>query len=151
LGGEGRICRIWIVKYGEGGKMKRILVVLLLVCLVVFVGCAAKRRVRVAPLYADDPYWAQVEKRPIDGIIVTEGDLRRKYTPIAKIFVESVGWKKEISFKRMKRECARIGADAVIKVKVSTQYVGQVENIATGKSFARNKHVLEGVAVIYED
>ena len=57
---------------------------------------------------------------------------------------------KELSFDRMKVEAAKIGADAVIKVAVSTRYEGQDFNWITGKNLGpRNRHFLEGIAVIY--
>lgn len=112
--------------------------------------CTARRNVRVARLLADDPYWAQaLPTKDESTVLVTEGDLQRKYHPIARIFVDSVGWKKEVSFARMRQEGAKIGADAVIRIKVSTQYEGQVWNRYGGRP--RNRHTLEGLAVIYDD
>jgi hypothetical protein len=115
------------------------------------VGCVAQRNVRVAPLFADDPYWTQVKPKDEAQVLVTEGDLRRKYRPIARIFVDSVGTEKELTFDRMREEGGKIGADAVIQVKVSTQYEGQNVNLYTGQNFGpRNRHVLEGLAVVFE-
>jgi hypothetical protein len=112
----------------------------------------AQRHVRVAPLFADDPYWARVAPKPETAVLVTEGDLQRKYRPIARIFVDSVGTDKSLSFARMKEEGARIGADAVIQIKVSLQYEGQNVNLYTGQNLGpRNRHTLEGLAVIYEE
>ncbi len=123
----------------------------LLCALAFFTSCAAERNVRVAPLYADDPYWSQVTPKPNSAVFVTEGDLKRKYRPIARIIVDSVGGDKSLSFARMKEEGAKIGADAVIQIKVSTQYEGQNVNLYTGQSYGpRNRHTIEGIAVIYE-
>ncbi len=132
--------------------MKRTGSVVALVCGVALLsGCAAARRVRVAPLFADDPYWAHVAPKDESSVLVTEGDLQRKYRPIARIFVESVGRDKSISFARMREEGAKIGADAVIQIKVSTQYEGQNVNLYTGQDLGpRNRHTLEGLAVVYE-
>jgi len=101
------------------------------------VSCVAKRNVRVSPIYADDPLW--VNKIPVTkkDILVTEGDLIRKYTPFAKITVDSVGSSKEHSFGRMREEAAKIGADAVIKVSVSNQYEGQDVNLFSGQDLVR--------------
>ncbi len=112
----------------------------LLCTLVLLTGCVATRHARIAPLYADDPYWTRVMPKPEANVIVTEGGLLRKYRPIARIFVDSVGSDKNISFSRMKAEGAKIGADAVIQIAVSAQYEG--ENYM--------RHTLEGLAVIYE-
>lgn len=113
--------------------------------------CAAKRYVRVAPLYADDPYWTHVIPKPDSAVLVTEGDLERKYRPIARVFVESVGTDKNISFSRMREEGAKIGADAVILIKVSSQYEGQNVNAVTGNTTGpRNRHTLEGLAVVFD-
>lgn len=108
--------------------------------------------VRIAPVFADDSYWARVAPKDGSTVLVTEGDLQRKYRPIARIFVDSVGRDKNISFVRMREEGAKIGADAVIQIKVSTQYEGQNVNLYTGQNLGpRNRHTLEGLAVIYED
>lgn len=113
-------------------------------------GCAASRHVRVAPLFADDPYWTRVVPKPVADVLVTEGDLHRKYRPIARIFVDSTGRKKSISFERMRKEGAKIGADAVIKITVSTQYEGQNIDLSGRQLGQRNRHTLEGLAVVYE-
>ena len=79
--------------------MKRAITILPPLCaLLVFGACAAKRHVRVAPLFADDPYWTQVAPKEESTVLVTEGDLQRNYSPIARIFVDSVGWDKNLSF-----------------------------------------------------
>lgn len=120
--------------------------------LAILAACAAQRHVRVAPLFVDDPYWGQVAQKPESAVLVTEGDLKRKYRPIARIFVDSVGTDQSLSFARMKEEGAKIGADAVIQVKVSTKYEGQDVNLYTGQNYGpRNRHTLEGLAVIYEE
>lgn len=131
--------------------MKSTMALASVLCILMFFGsCAARRNVRVARLFADDPYWAQVlPTKDESKVLVTEGDLHRKYHPIAQIFVDSVGWKKELSFARMRQEGAKIGADAVIRIKVSTQFEGQVWNRSGGSP--RNRHTLEGLAVIYDD
>jgi hypothetical protein len=113
---------------------------LLLAMALAFVGCAARRHVRVAPLFVDDAYWSQVTPKKESEVIVTEGDLKRKYKPIATVFVDSIGREPDISFARMKKEGAKIGADAVIKVKVSKQSAGH----------NRERHFLEGLAVVFE-
>jgi hypothetical protein len=59
--------------------LTRRLVPLLLLCGLAVAGCAAPRNVRVAPLYADDPYWHKVAQKQAERVLVTEGDLRRKY------------------------------------------------------------------------
>ena len=126
--------------------MKRTIAMLPMLCALLFlVACVAQRYVRVAPLFADDPYWAKVAPKPESAVLVTEGDLQRKYRPIARIFVDSEGWDKSLSFARTKEEGAKIGADAVIQIKVSVQYEGQDQN-----NIPRNRHTLEGLAVIYE-
>jgi len=103
--------------------MKKTLLILMAVALV---GCMvpAKRHVRVAPLFADDVYWTHVTEKPVSEVMITEGDLKRKYKPIAKIFVDSIGTDPSISFDRMKKEGAKIGADAVIKIKVTKGAAG---------------------------
>ena len=104
-------------------------------------GClAAKRHVRVAPLFADDVYWTHVTEKPISEVMITEGDLKRKYKPIAKIFVDSIGTDPSISFDRIKKEGAKIGADAVIKIKVTKGAAGGDDE----------RHFLEGIAVLFE-
>ena len=129
--------------------MNRTTSILALLCaLVFFAACAAQRHVRVAPLFADDPYWTRITPKLESTVLVTEGDLRRKYRPIARIFVDSVGIDKSISFARMKEEGARIGA--VIQIKVSSQYEGQNENPYTGQNGPLNRHTLEGIAVVFE-
>lgn len=117
-----------------------------------FLSCASPRNVRVSPLYADDPIWLnRTPKEPIN-IIVTEGDLKRKYIPFAKITVDSTGRDKERSFDRMRAEAAEIGADAVIKITISSQYEGQSVNLYTGQNYGpRNRHTLEGIAVKFSD
>jgi hypothetical protein len=128
--------------------MKKLLMATFVV--LVMVGCAARRNARIAPLYADDPYWQQYVAKAPSEVLVTEGDLRKKYRPIARIFVDSSGTEKSLSFERMGEEGARIGADAVIKIKVSTQYEGQVTNAVTGQDYGgSNRHLLEGTAVIF--
>ena len=125
---------------------------ILLFALCLFTACMAERHVRVAPLFADDPYWTKVVPKIDSNVLVTEGDLHRRYRPIARIFVDSAGRDKSVSFNRMKEEGAKIGADAVIKVAVSTQYEGQIVNLYNGQNYGpRNRHTLEGVAVVYED
>ena len=133
--------------------MRRTITMSALVCaLMLLASCAAHRNVRVAPLFADDPYWTQVAPKAESALVVTEGDLQRKYRPIARIFIDSVGWDKNLSFTRMRQEGAKIGADAVIQIKVSSQYEGQNVNRYTGQNYGpRNRHTLEGLAVIYED
>ena len=133
--------------------MKRTIALLaVLSVLAVLAACAAQRHVRVAPLFADDPYWVRVAPKPESAVLVSEGDLQRKHRPIARIFVDSVGTDKSLSFARMKEEGAKIGADAVIQIKVSTQYEGQNVNRSTGQNYGpRNRHTLEGLAVIYEE
>jgi hypothetical protein len=129
---------------------KKLLLAAILLPLGLF-GCAVKRQVRVAPMYADDPYWATVVPKPDSAVLVTEGDLQRKYRPIARVFVESVGSDKGRSFSRMREEGAKIGADAVILIKVSSQYEGQNVNTVTGQRMGpRNRHVLQGLAVVFE-
>jgi hypothetical protein len=114
-----------------------------------FASCVATRHVRVAPLFADDPYWSAVVPKGESDVLVTEGDLQRKYHPIARLFVDSTGTDQNISFARMKQEGAKIGADAVIQIKVSSQYEGQNVNLYTHESLGpRNRHTLEGLAVI---
>jgi uncharacterized protein YbjQ (UPF0145 family) len=132
--------------------MKRAITMLPALCALLFLGaCAAQRHVRVAPLFADDAHWAQVAPKDESAVLVTEGDLQRKYRSIARIFVESVGRDKNLSFARMRQEAAKIGADAVIQIKVSTQYEGQNVNLYTGQNLGpRNRHTLEGLAVVYE-
>jgi len=133
--------------------MKRTIAMLFVLCsLGLLVACVAQRHVRVAPLFADDPYWARVAPKPETAVLVTEGDLQRKYRTIARIFVDSVGRDKSFSFSKMKEEGAKIGADAVIQIKVSTQHEGQNVDIYTGQNYGpRNRHTLEGLAVIYEE
>jgi hypothetical protein len=133
--------------------MKRIVIVWALACvLMLLVACAAHRNVRIAPLFADDTYWTQVVPKPESVVLVTEGDIRRKYRPIARIFVDSIGRDKNLSFARMRQEGAKIGADAVIQIKVSSQYEGQDVNLYTGQNYGpSNRHILEGLAVIYEE
>jgi hypothetical protein len=133
--------------------MKQAIALLSVLCALVFLAaCAAQRHVRVAPLFADDPYWARVAPKDESAVLVTEGDLQRKYRPIARIFVDSVGRDKSLSFARMKEEGAKIGADAVIQIKVSTQYEGQVVNLYSGQNYGpRNRHTLEGLAVVFEE
>ncbi len=127
-------------------------VILPVLCALVFLeACTAPRNVRVAPLFADDPYWAHVAPKQESEVFVTEGDLQRKYRPIAKIFVESKGKKLTHSFARMKDEGAKIGADAVIKIKVSSQYMGQTRNPYLDTTRPINRHTLEGIAVVFED
>jgi hypothetical protein len=132
--------------------MNRLIVMLFLLCPLLFLSaCMATRHVRVAPFYADDPYWTQVTPKPESAVLVTEGDLQRKYRPIARIFIDSVGRDIDLSFARMQEEGAKIGADAVIQIKISSQYEGQNVNPYTGKNYGpRNRHTLEGIAVIYE-
>lgn len=133
--------------------MKLIVTVSAMACtLMLLTACVAHRNVRVAPLFADDTYWTQVVPKAESHVLVTEGDLQRKYRPIARIFVDSVGRDKSLSFARMRQEGAKIGADAVIQVKVSSQYEGQNVNLYTGQNYGpRNRHTLEGLAVIYEE
>jgi uncharacterized protein YbjQ (UPF0145 family) len=51
----------------------------------------------------------------------------------------------------MREEGAKVGADAVIRVRVASQYEGQNVNLYTGQNYGpRNRHTLEGLAVIYE-
>lgn len=108
----------------------RTAVLALLYIVALLVGCTAARHVRVAPLFADDPYWGQVAPKDASTVLVTEGNLKRNCRPIARIFVDSVGSDKNISFARMREEGAKIGADAVIQIKVSTQYEGQNVNLS---------------------
>lgn len=133
--------------------MKQSIALLSVLCALVFLAaCAAPRHARVAPLFADDPYWSRVDPKHESAVLVTEGDLQRRYRPIAKIFVDSVGRDKSLSFARMKKEGAKIGADAVIQIKVSTQYEGQNINTYTGQNYGpRNRHTLEGLAVVFEE
>lgn len=120
--------------------------------LMLLASCAAHRNVRVAPLFADDAHWTRAAPKAESAVLVTEGDLQRKYRPIARIFVDSVGRDKNLSFARMRQEGAKIGADAVIQIKVSSQYEGQNVNLYSGQNYGpRNRHTLEGLAVIYED
>lgn len=129
--------------------MNKSIVVALVLPLIL--GCAAKREVRIAPLYADDPYWTHVIPKADSAVLVTEGDLHQKYTPIARLFVESTGRDKGRSFARLREEAAKIGADAVIQIKVSSQYEGQNVNTVTGQPMGpRNRHTLEGLAVIFD-
>lgn len=121
-----------------------------LAVVVSMLGCVAARHVRVAPLFADDPYWSRAKPRPPSEVIVTEGDLLREYRPIARIIVDSVGSDRSITKERMRKEAARIGADAVIKIGVTTQYEGQDYNLYTGKPLGPvNRHMLEGTAVVF--
>jgi hypothetical protein len=122
----------------------------LLASLTLLASCAAKREVRVAPLFADEPYWTTVVAKPEKDVLVTEGDLQRKYRPIARIFVESVGTNKSVSFERMKKEAAKIGADAVVQIKVTSRYDGQDVNYKGRDLGPRNRHTLEGLAVVFE-
>ncbi len=63
-----------------------------------------------------------------------------------------MGRDKSLSFARMKEEGAKIGADAVIQIKVSTQYEGQNVNLYNGQNYGpRNRHTLEGLAVVFEE
>jgi hypothetical protein len=132
--------------------MRQATIVISVLCVALLLkGCTAPRHVRIAPLFADDPYWSHVTPKPESAVLVTEGDLKRKYRPIAKIFIDSVGRDINLSFARMRVEGAKIGADAVIQIKVSTQYEGQNVNLYTGQNLGpRVRHTLEGLAVIYE-
>jgi len=125
-------------------------ILIYLLILTYFLGCAANRNSRVSPLYADDPYWKQYSPKELSKVIVTEGDLKRKYHPIAKIYVDSSGSDLSLSFERMKQEGANIGADAVIKIQVKKQYEGQSTNLYTGQNYGPvNRHYIEGLAVLY--
>jgi len=62
--------------------MKHTAAVLVLWGTVLLVGCAAACHVRIAPVFADDPYWAHVAPKDKFTVLVTEGDLQRKYRPI---------------------------------------------------------------------
>ncbi len=130
--------------------MKRRIGLAVICATTLLVGCAAARHVRTAPLFADDQYWERVVPKDKSAVLVTEGDLQRKYRPIAKIYVESVGRDKNISFARMRDEAAKMGADAVIQIMVSNQYEGQDINVVTGQNLGpRNRHTLVGLAVVY--
>ena len=125
--------------------------VALFLALLVLLACSAPRNVRVAPLFADDPYWSSVKPRLPSEVIVTEGDLIRKYRPIARILVDSVGRDRSVTMERIREEAARIGADAVVKITMTTQYEGQAYNLYTGQPLGpRNRHTLEGLAVVFE-
>jgi len=133
--------------------MKHFFLVILISML--FCGCVASRNVRVARLYADDPIWQTLSPKDPNEVIITEGDLKRKYKPIAKIFIDSVGSKVEISFDRMREEASKIGADAVVNIEVKNQYEGQEEytNLYTGITYKLGPvrhHYIVGTAVIFE-
>lgn len=132
-------------------NLTRTAAILSLLCtLVLIAACASPRNVRVAPLFADDPYWQRITPKPTTAILVTEGGLLRKYRPIARIFVDSVGDDRTISINSMREEGGRIGADAIIQITTSTQYEGQNVNAYNGQNLGpRIRHTLEGLAVIY--
>ena len=111
----------------------------------------AKRHVSVAPRFADDPYWSSIVEKKRDEVFMTDGDLRRSYTVIAVITVESTGTEREISRQRMQSEAAKIGADAVIQIETDAAHAGQYYNAYTGKTGgSKTRHFLRGQAVVYD-
>lgn len=145
------------------------LLVGLVIGIVSMAGCVtvtkteAPRNVGFAPNYADDPYWSTATPRDPEKVLLTEGDLQRKYTVKGKIRVDSTGEETSISMKYLRREAAQRGIDAVIKIRVSRQSEGQVGvgnetvNYVTGQSYGYGsltvpivRHYIEGEAVIFD-
>jgi hypothetical protein len=53
-------------------------------------GCAGSPTTRVSPYSWDDPYWKaqNYENKDPESVIVTEGDLERKYREVATIYTK---------------------------------------------------------------
>jgi hypothetical protein len=82
-------------------------------------GCAGSPTTRVSPYSCDDPYWKaqNYENKDPESVIVTEGDLERKYREVATIYTEGGPKDKEEAFSLMRSRLSEFGADAVIKVR----------------------------------
>lgn len=115
-----------------------------------FLGCGSGSQVRVAPIFYDDPYWKNYTAKDPSSIIVTEGGLQKKHKQIAKLYYEGHPKRKEEAFTAMGKQAALLGADAVIKITINTQYEGQAVNLFTGQNYGpRNTAYYEGIAVIF--
>jgi hypothetical protein len=89
-----------------------------ILCLL-FLGCAGSPTTWVSPYSWDDPYWKaqNYENKDPESVIVTEGDLERKYREVATIYTEGSPKDKGEAFNLMRSRLSEFGADAVIKVR----------------------------------